>query len=324
MSFLNIGCWAALALGEPGSVDIAGRVEGRLGRALMRLLRPSWTLPLRSSAKTAIAAFAAATISIPSSLPFAMFAMDFGKEGAAVLSALLSAVGFGTTLFFLRSFPHMVHARSFREVHALLGTLGAVSFISLSAIMFADQRKFARGYIIRGSLFNETVVSLHACARPECAQFPMWNPGTRRLWRPTAKRSFFIFQPHAPNRRCHNCGRASVLDCKVGEAFARRALITPFEKAQALGWVRDQAPLRKGPGGWDFSDPLRYPVADDSELNFGDEAAFQKYSERIESERLQEEHETLEAAKEPEKEPEEPRGEQQEDEDVGEFATVIS
>ena len=32
--------------------------------------------------------------------------------------------------------------------------------------MLSDQRKFARGYVIRSSLLNETVVTLHACSRP--------------------------------------------------------------------------------------------------------------------------------------------------------------
>ena len=40
-----------------------------------------------------LASLAGATIAIPSSLPFAIFAVDFGKEGAAVLSGLISVVG---------------------------------------------------------------------------------------------------------------------------------------------------------------------------------------------------------------------------------------
>ena len=51
----------------------------------------SETAPLVSQV---IVAGAAAAIALPTSLPFAVFAMDFGKEGAAVLSSLLSALGF--------------------------------------------------------------------------------------------------------------------------------------------------------------------------------------------------------------------------------------
>ena len=47
----------------------------------------------------------------------------------------------------------------------------------MSFVMLADQRKYARGYIIRSSLLNETIVTLHACGREGCSGFPMWaNP----------------------------------------------------------------------------------------------------------------------------------------------------
>jgi hypothetical protein len=52
-----------------------------------------WVLPLSTFAKTVVLAGAAVSIAIPASLPFAIFAIDFGKEGAALLSAIISAVG---------------------------------------------------------------------------------------------------------------------------------------------------------------------------------------------------------------------------------------
>lgn len=58
----------------------------------------------------------------------------------------------------------------------------------MSAVMLADQRKFARGYIIRSSLLNESVVTLHACGRESCSGFPMWAPGARREWAPELRR----------------------------------------------------------------------------------------------------------------------------------------
>ena len=59
---------------------------------------------------------------------------------------------------------------------------------AMSAVMLADQRKFARGYIIRSSLLNESVVTLHACGRESCSGFPMWAPGARREWAPELRR----------------------------------------------------------------------------------------------------------------------------------------
>ena len=61
--------------------------------------------------------------------------------------------------------------------------LASVTFIAalaIGAVMFSDSRKFSRGYVIRSSLLDETVVKLHACAR--CARQPMWRPGQRRAW----------------------------------------------------------------------------------------------------------------------------------------------
>ena len=60
---------------------------------------------------------------------------------------------------------------------------------AMSAVMLADQRKFARGYIIRSSLRNESLVTLHACGRDSCGGFPMWAPGARREWAPELRRA---------------------------------------------------------------------------------------------------------------------------------------
>lgn len=137
---------------------------------------PKPLLPLSGPMKTALASLAGATIALPSSLPFALFALDFGKEGAAgasparrtrrrsqpcraphphllriasaraVLSGLLSVIGSFSALFFLRSFPSILRKSGWFGVHAVLASLGAVASLAMGAIMFSDMRKFARGY----------------------------------------------------------------------------------------------------------------------------------------------------------------------------------
>lgn len=67
-----------------------------------------------------LVAGAAAAIALPTSLPFAVFAMDFGKEGAAVLSSLLSALGFCAQLLSLRLLPRLQRARGWHAVFACL------------------------------------------------------------------------------------------------------------------------------------------------------------------------------------------------------------
>ena len=119
-------------------------------------------------------------------------------------------------------------------------------------------------------LLNETVVTLHACEK--CTFAPMWRPGARRTYSyAAAKRNYSPLRPHAPTRRCHLCGRRTVVECKVGEAFAELSLMTPY--AQCDAWVRERTPLRKGDGGWAFADPTRYPLA--PKKTYGDERAYQ-------------------------------------------------
>uniref|UniRef100_A0A7S0JHL1 Uncharacterized protein n=1 Tax=Calcidiscus leptoporus TaxID=127549 RepID=A0A7S0JHL1_9EUKA len=227
-------------------------------------------MPLSTATKTVLASLAGATIAIPSSLPFALFSLDFGKEGAAVLSSILSAVGFSTSLVVLRHFPKIIACHGWFGVHAILAAFGGLAATSMSAIMFSDQRKFSRGYIIRSSLVNESVLVLHACSRDSCAHHPMWRPGSRRVWGPSSG-GHPPWQLHAPNRRCHHCGRSELLFCKVGEAAAELALITPFSKCTSF--VREQAPLKKPPGGWDFADPLRFPLA--PATTYGDRKSYE-------------------------------------------------
>lgn len=107
---VNAGCWLCLALAEPDApaaawvkaigADIAmpqgmlrsilrGVVGGagaeaatdaavRLGGGVAAAVQP--ILPLSGPTKTALASIAGATIALPSSLPFAIFSLDFGKE----------------------------------------------------------------------------------------------------------------------------------------------------------------------------------------------------------------------------------------------------
>ena len=161
--------------------------------------------------------------------------------------------------------------------------LGLIAAAAMSAIMFGDQRKFARGYIIRSSLYNETVVTLHACGRASCGRYPMWRPGAKREWARelTGPTGFHLFRTYAPNRYCHHCGRTKLVEVQVGEAFVGLALLAPYNESLARGtsnatpgsWVRRVSPLRKPEGGWGFADPTAYPVA---EPVYGDRRAFER------------------------------------------------
>lgn len=117
-------------------------------------LKPSWRaaaaampaplLSLSVPTKTALTALAGASIALPSSLPFAIFSLDFGKEGAAVLSSILQVVGSLSALAFLKSFPDILRSRGWFGVHALLALLGLLASISMGTVMFADSQKFSR------------------------------------------------------------------------------------------------------------------------------------------------------------------------------------
>jgi hypothetical protein len=272
---LNTGCWLLLALAEPDAPATAWLRSAAVDSGLLPLLQhvlggpeaahatsPAVEPLLRLSGptKVAISSIAGATIALPSSLPFAIFALDFGKEGAAVLSALISVVGSLSALAFLKSFPAILRARGWFGVHALLASLSLVAALAMAAIMFSDSRKFARGYVVRSSLLNETVVTLHACSNPACASAPMWRPGQRRTWGLSAGRTLSL-RPHAPSNVCHNCGRSDMLlECSVDEAAAAAALLTPFE---ACGeWVREEKLLRRPRQGWAYTqDPTAFPLA---------------------------------------------------------------
>ena len=273
---INIGCWGTLALAEaPRSAALGLEAatprwypRAEWAAPLLQAVRDG--LPLPRLAKSLVVAGGYGSIAIPSSLPFAMFAMDFGKEGAAMLSSILSAVGFGASLLFLHLFPPLLKRHGWRGVYGTLAALGLTAALAMSSIMFSDYSKFSRGYIITSSLLNETVVTLHACEK--CTFAPMWRPGARRTYSyAAAKRNYSPLRPHAPTRRCHLCGRRTVVECKVGEAFAELSLMTPY--AQCDAWVRERTPLRKGDGGWAFADPTRYPLA--PKKTYGDERAYQ-------------------------------------------------
>ena len=283
---VNAGCWIALALAEPdapaaawvkavgadmvmpqgvlrsilrGMVGGAAPADGAAAAAAS--VAP--ILPLSGPTKTALASIAGATIALPSSLPFAIFSLDFGEEGAAVLSALLSVVGSLCAFTFLRAFPVILRKRGWFGVHAALASFAIISALAMGCIMFSDSRKFARGYVIRSSLLNQTVVTLHACTRPACALNPMWRPGQRRAWGPA---SGAHLKPYAPSSLCQHCGRGDrLVECTVDEAAASAALLTPFESCGE--WVRQEKPLRKPRQGWAFAnDPMSYPLAAMSEV----------------------------------------------------------
>ena len=127
---------------------------------------------------------------------------------------------------------------------------------------FKDSQKFSRGYVIRSSLLNQTVVHLHACTRPECITTPMWRPGQRRAWGPTAGRPRGVSSlfPYAPYGICHRCGKGdSLVECSVDEAATAAAVQTPFDECGE--WVRFERPLRMPKHGWEFAnDPTQFEL----------------------------------------------------------------
>ena len=273
---INVSCWLALALAEPdapAAAWIKAVVQDPTVGSLVSSFVPSFLsstpeaggeaqplLKLSGPTKTALASIAGATIALPSSLPFALFSLDFGKEGAAVLSGLISVVGSFSALTFLKNFPAILRARGWFGVHACLAFMSSLAAIAMGAVMFSDSKKFSKGYIIRSSLLDQTVVALHACSRPSCSHNPMWRPGQRRTWGPNAGMQF---KPHAPSSVCQHCGRGDLLvECSVDEAAAAAALLTPFDRCGE--WIRAEKPLRKPKQGWEFAnDPTKHPLAMD-------------------------------------------------------------
>ena len=274
---VNVGCWVVLALAEPDAPAAAWvKTVGRSLPYWWRGGRRRWrgggvgaegeALPiiqLSGPTKSTIAAVAAFTMQLPSTLPTALFSLDFGKEGAAVLSGLITVAGSISALMFLKSFPSilrgegpvvgLIRAKGWYGVHMFLASVTFIAALAIGAVMFSDSRKFSRGYVIRSSLLDETVVKLHACAR--CARQPMWRPGQRRAWGPAAG---WQFRPHAPSSVCHTCGRGDMLvECSVDEAAAAVAVRTPFDRCGA--WIREEKALRRSRLDFD-SDPTKYSL----------------------------------------------------------------
>ena len=175
-----------------------------------------------------------------------------------MLSSTLQVIGNLAALYFLKAFSTILRQRGWFGVHAVLASLGLVAWFAMGLIMFSDSAKFSKGYVIRSSLLDETVVSLHACSRAQCASYPMWRPGQRRAWGAASGRHV---KPHAPNSICHHCGLGDKLvECRVDEAAVAAALLTPFDECGA--WIRSEQPLRKPNEGWEFAnDPTKFPLA---------------------------------------------------------------
>ena len=75
------------------------------------------------------------------------------------------------------------------------------------------------------SYVNETVVTLHACARACCAGYPMWRPGALRPWgRAVSPSGFKWLRSYAPTRYCHECGRTKLAEVQVGHRHRSAAL----------------------------------------------------------------------------------------------------
>jgi hypothetical protein len=316
----NVGCWITLLLSDrvtrsplpAPDASIMTQIRSLAAAAVesfsagasshggstpVPLVDNRFVLPLSARAKTLILSGAAASLAIPASLPFAIFSIDFGKEGAALLSSILSAVGSIVSLVTLRFLPRLQKSRSWFFVHAALAVLGIITTVAMSAVMLADQRKFAKGYIISETLFNTTVVTLHGCSRPSCGGYLPWRPGSRRWWQADARRGFKrkYLLPWAPVRTCHRCGKSSeVVEFKVEQVAAELVLLTPFKNNKA--WVRTVTKLRKPPTGWKFANPTRYPIAR-GDVEYGDQSAFERRRQELleaHEEREREERERLE------------------------------
>ena len=119
---MNVLCWVFLTLAEadaPAAAwvkavvapqsSLASWVGG--GAKAVAAAKVDPILPLSGPMKTTLASIAGATIALPVSLPFAIFSLDFGKEGAAVLSGLLQVVSAASALIFLKLFPSILKKR---------------------------------------------------------------------------------------------------------------------------------------------------------------------------------------------------------------------
>lgn len=124
---VNVACWLTLAIAEPDAPALAWIGDAAQKAALASAGEAQPLLKLSGPTKAFLASIAGATIALPSSLPFALFALDFGKEGAAVLSGLLSVVGSVSALTFLKGFPSILRRRGWFGVHAFLAYLSGIA-----------------------------------------------------------------------------------------------------------------------------------------------------------------------------------------------------
>ena len=74
---------------------------------------------------------------------------------------------------------------------------------------------------------------------------------------------------YAPNRRCHSCGQATIIECQLSEAFGDYGCVTPYRNCKQF--IKSSQPLEKLHGGWDYHSG-QYPVA--SRPKYGDVKAF--------------------------------------------------
>ena len=89
-----------------------------------------------------------------------------------------------------------------------------------------------------------------------------------------------------------------VRQIKVDEAVSQLALMTSYNQTIANKWALEIAPLQKPAGGWDFSDPTRYPLPRD-DVVYGDRKAFERRRQHLldEFERWQQQREEEKKAK---------------------------
>ena len=285
LTSINVACWGALVLSDMPARALPSGMSATHTQRLIALVQSVFAasssteeggavrtiLPLTSGIKTVFLAACAVTIAIPASLPFVMFSIDFGKEGAALLSSILSAVGSLSCLATLHYLPILKASHGWPAVHTGMMICAISSAVTLSTVMLADQRKFRHGYIIRSSLFGQSVVTLHACREPGCAHRRPWRPGKARPWKSNKSRLLpsmlstpvgykVLWKPFAPTRVCHCCGKKSIVEFPVDEGMVEVALQTPYMEAKVL--ARKTAALVKKPKeGWSWADPTRLPLA---------------------------------------------------------------
>ncbi|KAG8464195.1 hypothetical protein KFE25_003258 [Diacronema lutheri] len=214
MLLVNVLCFCALALLESGGMSGGGGPGGSGGGAA--IVGEGGLSEREMAARTALLGLAGATMAIPSSLPFAMFCMDFGKEGAALVGSVLQAVGGLTASAFFAALPRLRAHHGWLGVHVYLATHSLLVMACMGALMVEDARKFREGYTIAPSLLNQTFVP------------PLGRTVVGRLPRAGLPR---------PGRRLYGSGKLMVAH-KFEDGWREGTPLGHVWLGKAAGWTR--------------------------------------------------------------------------------------